>query len=356
MSLSTPTSSSNERGKNSGSERSARVWLQFFLAGFAVIFVLLSITVMTPVPYGDLSRIGRVSETEFGWRKPQPDVTPELLKGATPAEGDILVIGDSFSMTYRWQSALTKAGYRVVTAYWGDYSEAMCLDFSDWIKKNGFEGKLVILESVERLLSERLEKSMNCAQMRRPLISLPKPYTSPPHPSEGIAKNWGAKLNTGVITYLNTRDAIESPGDTPAGKRVWSRPVPDGCEFFSHRLCNKALFYGEDDERGPLTPTDLSRLQAFTATQPRIHLLWMVIPNKTSVYLKPESSTEFASALGSQGLGPDLFSFVRAERPKVRDLYYPNDSHLSAHGQLVLGERMLEEVRKRLPAPRSARP
>jgi hypothetical protein len=45
----------------------AKLWLRVFLAGFVVIAALLVVTLFTPVPYGDLSRIGRVSEHEFGW-------------------------------------------------------------------------------------------------------------------------------------------------------------------------------------------------------------------------------------------------------------------------------------------------
>ena len=49
--------------------KSAKLWLQVFTAGFVVIVALLIVTLYTPIAYGDLSRIGQVSEHEFGWQR-----------------------------------------------------------------------------------------------------------------------------------------------------------------------------------------------------------------------------------------------------------------------------------------------
>jgi hypothetical protein len=76
----------------------------------------------------------------------------------------------------------------------------------------------------------------------------------------------------------------------------------------------------------------------------------MIIPNKTTVYVKPEHSKDFVTAFGAAGLGPDLFGLSQVEKKKVRDYFFPNDTHLSMHGQLVVGQRMLDAVRKILPA------
>jgi hypothetical protein len=68
------------------------------------------------------------------------------------------------------------------------------------------------------------------------------------------------------------------------------------------------------------------------------------------VYVKPEHSKDFVTAFNAAGLGPDLFSFSQQQKSRVRDYYFPNDTHLSMHGQLVVGKRMLEAVRQHLPA------
>jgi hypothetical protein len=40
----------------------------------------------------------------------------------------------------------------------------------------------------------------------------------------------------------------------------------------------------------------------------------------------------------------------------VKDLYFPNDTHMSMHGQVILGRLMLDEVRKVLPTPPAKSP
>src|ERR1700712_1255453 len=131
----------------------ARSWLRSFAAGFVIIVSMLLVTLFTPAPYGDLTRIGRLSDAEFGWRAAPPVVEKQYIKGAPLDQADVLVLGDSFSMTLRWQSRLVKEGYKVATIYWGQ-TGPMCSDFTPWIRHAGFKGKLVVVESVERLLGD----------------------------------------------------------------------------------------------------------------------------------------------------------------------------------------------------------
>ena len=329
----------------------AKLWLRIFFSGFAVIVALLVITLATPVPYGDLSRIGLFSDAAFGWRVPPPRVAPQDLRAAPVDEADIVVIGDSFSMTYRWQSVLVKAGYRVTTAYWGQFDERLCDDFDAWLERAGFKGKLVVIESVERLLHGRLEGTQECARMKHPFVARTEPFASPLEHVPGFALNWSGKLTSGWTTYQNTRQARERTGDGEASFLTRARAVPDGCALFSHPLCSKALFYQEDDDNGELAEGDLAQMRAFTKAHPAPPILWMVIPNKTTVYVEPGHSRAFFGALRQAGLGPDLYGFAMQQKTRIRDFYFPNDTHLSMQGQLALGEFMLEEVRKILPAP-----
>ncbi len=333
---------------------SASTWLKTFVAGFLVVSTMLVVTLLTPAPYGDLSRIGRLSETEFGWRAPPPQAPEPALRGVPVNEADILVVGDSFSMTLYWQASLVRAGYRVATVYWGQFGY-LCHDFSDWAAKAGFKGRLVIVESVERLLDERLRKGDQCPTMIRApeAKSTPfmKSFTEVPLP----AINWSAKLTTGIVTYNNTRRATRTTVDTQYGKDTLVRLVPDGCRQFSHNRCDRALFFKEDLDNGPLTAESYELLRRFSASQ-SVPLLWMVIPNKTTVYIDPQHSAPFVQAFKAAGYGPDLFAFAQDERLNVRDFYFPNDTHLSMHGQIALGDLMLAQVRQRLPdgpAPRS---
>lgn len=334
-------------------KKPASLWLKTFAVGFAVISALLVWTLFTPPSYGDLTRIGRLSENQFGWTHTPPVVEPHLLHSAPLGEADVLVVGDSFSMTLYWQSDLVRAGYKVATTYWGEIGY-LCEDFGQWVRGQGFKGSLVIVESVERAFDERLQRSEACAQIAqgRKLHIRPDPFLGPLTQKPASAFNWSAKLTTGLITWRNTRRTTKEPGDTQHGDEVIVRVVPEGCSQFTHRLCTKLPIFKEDIDHGPLTAQTFERMQRLTAAQPELKMLWMVIPNKTTVYLDPDHSRAFAQGLKAHPeLGPDLFDFAQQTRHQVKDLYFPNDTHMSMPGQLAMGAVMLQEVRKRLPPP-----
>lgn len=333
-------------------KKPAALWLKTFCIGFAIISALLVWTLFTPVPYGDLTRIGRLSEDQFGWRQQPPAMDPALLHAVPLDQADVLVVGDSFSMTFYWQADLVRAGYKVATTYWGEIGY-LCGNFSNWVRAAGFRGRLVIVESVERALDERLRRSEACPQMvDRRLQLKTEPFLGPLTQKPAGGLNWGAKLTTGAITWSNTRRALRESGDTRHGEQTLVRNVPDGCRQFSHPLCTKAPFFQEDLDNGPLTAETFARLQRVDAAHPTLDLLWMVIPNKTTVYLDPQYSSAFVEGLRAHPeLGPDLFAFAQRVRHEVVDFYFPNDTHLSMHGQVALGREMLRAVRKRLPAP-----
>ena len=333
----------------------AALWLSTFMVGFAIVTALLLITLFTPKPYGDLSRLGRVSDTQFGWQRNPPQVAPELLKGTPISEADVVIIGDSFSMTHRWQSVLAKGGVKVATSFWGGYGDAICDDFEDWLRQAGFQGKLVILQSVERLMAERLQNSLNCAKSVKPFEDKPGTFLEPLAERPGFSLNTGAPLTTGWATYFNTRRVMNAPGDMRADFHIIARNVTNGCEYFSHRFCNKALFFGEDDDKGELEPKHVEQMRTLTQRHAGLSIVWMVIPNKTTVYVKLTHSAAFAEQFKNSSLGPDLFAFTQANKGSMQDFYWGNDTHLSMHGQIALGEYMLPLIRQRLAqsAPKS---
>ena len=245
--------------------RSASLWLKTFLGGFVVVSALLVATLLTPAPYGDLTRIGRLSDTEFGWRAPPPPMPAEAQSAVPIDQADILVVGDSFSMTFYWQAPLVQAGYKVSTIYWGQIG-LLCADFSDWARRSGFKGKLVIVESVERLLEERLRDGERCTKMPKAPLVKTTPFMKPLTAVPDFGLNWSAKLTAGVITYVNTRQARRSTTDTQYGDETQVRLVPDGCRQFSHRLCDRALFFKEDVDNGPLTAESFDRIKRLTAS------------------------------------------------------------------------------------------
>lgn len=336
----------------------ARIWLGVFTAGFAVIVALFLVTLFTQPAEGGLTRIGRVSETAFGWRSVPPPIPMTAVRGWEPAEADILVIGDSFSMYYAWQSPLVAAGYKVATTHW-DRTGPLCADFPAWLQSIGFRGRLVILESIERLLPERLEQAQACASMaRRPLKSLPVPTASPSQPPPPRRLNWTSPLMTGLVTWRNTRQIVRTDGVVDVeherfGDYIFSSPVAEGCRQFSSPVCDKSLFLTADRTNRELQPADADFMAAFARRAAPVQVMWMVVPNKTTVYLDTRNARAFADRADALGVGPDLFAMAQAQRLNIIDLYWPNDTHWSMQGQVYFGGRMREAVQAALAVPSS---
>ncbi len=335
----------------------AHLWLRIYAAGFLICVALLIVSVLTPISYGDLTRVGRISENEFGWRRELPAIDPTNLKDSPLANADILVVGDSFSLKYAWQSVLIKAGYRVSTTHW-DRTGALCTDFGSWLLKSGFRGQLVIVESVERLLPERLAALNSCNTMQHSFKSIAPPPQAPSTTPPKSAFNWDAKLMSGVMTFKNTRDIKNATGvwniEVPDwGYAIAAHPLPEGCRQFSNHMCEKGLFLIPDENYPRLTSASVAAMQRFETSAAPWQVMWMVIPNKETVYVKPDHGTEFTPSFNQARLGPDLFAFAEQNRLRVVDLYEPNDTHLSIHGYLAFGERMLKAVRHTL-TPRPA--
>lgn len=89
-----------------------RLWLRVFGTCLAVVATLLLWTVLTPPFQGDLTRIGRLSETVFGPNVQAPATDPALRLSSALDEADVLVIGDSFSAPLRWQAVLVAQGLK----------------------------------------------------------------------------------------------------------------------------------------------------------------------------------------------------------------------------------------------------
>jgi len=332
----------------------AKLWLRVFFAGFAVIVAMLLMTLFTTVPYGDLSRLSRLSDYEFGWQQPPPPVPEKQFLVGTPlAAADIVVIGDSFSMTHVWQAELVRAGYKVTTIYWGSYRETMCSDVQQWLIDAGFRGKLVIFESVERLLKERLKLSTQCAHMTAPFVPRLVAPVVAFNEKPGFTLNSTATLPTGIITWDRTRRARAATGDISFDETL-VRAVPDGCALFSNRMCPKVLFFKQDLKVGELDASDFERMKEFNAKHTLIPFVWMVLPDKTTTYLDPNHSKPFRDVYVPAKLGPDFFTMATENRLKYKDFYFPNDTHMSTYGQDILGKMMLQAVREVLVKPAAA--
>ena len=292
---------------------------------------------------GDLTRIGKWLESDFGWQEAQPMINPELLASSSIDEADALAIGDSFSENLHWQSVFTQHQLKVTTLTWSQIGD-ICEDFPDKLKDSGFKGKTIIIESIERIADRQLKSSANCKTGK----SIPKNTyrTSKPMPAminPSAQFNIQGQFIAGLETILHSA-AIRLSSSYAAIHNYRSKgshiyPIQNGCEYFSHQLCQYGLFFHEDYEQPPLGSQTLANLETINQRLKAFKVVWVIVPNKSSIYQR-EISGQFWVDLNKQNLGPNLFNSMQKEKFAIKDMYAPNDTHLSTLGYFFLGQQI----------------
>ncbi|MEQ1914325.1 MAG: hypothetical protein HOP24_08950 [Sideroxydans sp.] len=298
---------------------------------------------------GELTRMALLPESLFGWTKPQAQLDVQWMQQATMQEADVLVIGDSFSDSRVWQTVLTQHQLKVRTVSWNSM-QGICSDFSDWAKAQGFRGKYVVAEIVERNLIGTLQRSMDCKQTQyRTHSSVDAPRYPPAASFDPTLGNYAGQLSTGIQTRINVHEYEVRSGARDF--QLWEIPnnvkvarVNNGCAYFSHARCNDALFLGEDEatevnaKAFDLVAAHSARLQNFTA-------IWVVVPNKATTYLYPHKT--FWQEAERRLSMPNLLQVnQRALHEKTVDLYPANNTHYSTTGYLLMGDAIYKTMRQ----------
>ncbi len=292
---------------------------------------------------GDLTRMAKLPESDFGWTKEQPAVDPKWMQSAAWEDADVLVIGDSFSNAQVWQSVLARNGMKVHTESWGRMY-MLCADLGKWIRDKGFKGRHVVIESAEKYLEVRLQDSMSCQHisyhpLNEPQAQLPPVLIDRTH-------DYSGRLSVGLQTALNQyryRRRSAQPGFMQWDDLGEVRLVrlDDGCRLFSHTRCQDVLFY-QKDLIGDVGENVLGNMAELNKRLAGFDVAWMVIPDKASVYLPGEKKlwNEAKRRFGA----PDLLNELRQARYQTMDLYFANNTHVSTSGYLLLGEIMLHRL------------
>ena len=325
----------------------SKIWVTVFFYCFFVISSLLVVTLFTANFYGDLTRIGRLSEYYFGWRASKPSIDSTQLKSSKFTDANIIVIGDSFSIGLIWQSALIRNGFSVKTLSWNEVG-FICPDFESWLRKNGFKGNTVIIESIEWATDGNLTESLACKKTNVAIKDIeklsPPPGSSPPQ----FSLSWNEKITTGLFVLANTLLAMKIESDLifhdTGPHYVAVKSVTNGCLYFSNRSCNKSLFMNRDFEHPRLGKDTIVSIKKINEGIKNLNLIWVVIPDKSSVYF--ETDDYFWRELEKYKLGPNLLRNFKKDKSIVLDLYAPNNTHLSTAGYLLLGNVISNEVKK----------
>ncbi|MDD4962499.1 MAG: hypothetical protein PHI11_01125 [Gallionella sp.] len=292
---------------------------------------------------GDLTRTGLLPETQFGWRKPQPAMDINWMQQATWAQADVLVIGDSFSDGRVWQTVLTQQGLKVHTESW-DAMRGICADFTPWLRAQGFVGKYVVLESIERNVPEILAKSVSCDKMQtHPSLRADTPRTPPAVSFDPDERNYDGRLSIG-IKVMNSYQQYErlssspsfKPTILPSGIKV--ARIEYGCELFSHTRCNDALFLG-GDKAEEIEASALKNIEILNSRMAGFAPIWTFVPNKSTTYLYPNK--QFWNQTEQRVHAPNLLRMSQqAIQAKTIDLYPANNTHFSTTGYLLMGKEI----------------
>ncbi|MFT6556358.1 hypothetical protein [Sneathiella sp.] len=321
-------------------------------------------------PVGDLTRIGGLSEKNYGFRREGIGFTDnhftvlrydDLMSGK--GKGQILTFGDSFSTpkdhNITWQNTLyEKSGLTIDFVEIETLKEIRKFFQSDTFRKA--PPKAIILEMGERTIFRRALPNMeqvNCAMPpKQPALTL-SPQTVPrirwkqrtDFASFDERLSWGA---------LALRFRLLKPGKTV--DVALSRS-----DLFSSSRSDRLLIYQSDiirhTERAflPMEPEVAAKktlcamhdvINAANGLSP-VYLL--IAPDKRSVYTPwiqtglPPKAINFLEVFSKQAGSYyiDVFSPLSAAvHAGKKDVYFPNDTHWSAEGHAIVGSVIAETL------------
>jgi len=325
-----------------------------FLFIFLVVGLVLPILTLIFVQplSGDLTRIGLLPERAFGWNTAQLTVAGRAATVEKLADAEILIVGDSFSMSGVWQRYVFSSERKYITLRLG----RICQDFPEFIATAfGKPPKILIVEVVERIARDVLT------------VDCPKTWFVTLDGKQEIRTDWQRLMPGGVFANKLGGDAeLRSdrqrsifggvfgykyvlgsawyyffPGDQHrpgSNGGVWVQDVAGGCAFFSNRECELGLFLGDDFTRLPLSSNDLHSTTLTVVKSVFEKVLVVVVPNKSSVYLESREQARHKDEnlrLFGQKLGVDVLPLNVAfydAKARIMDLYDPDNTHLSPAG------------------------
>ena len=308
---------------------------------------------------GGLTRMGKLPETMFGWTREQPAIAPELLLQSSWQDADVFVIGDSFSMEHLWQAALTRHGLKVHTETWENI-RGICEDFTPWLRAQGFKGRYVVFEVIERNFEDLFKGTLGCQKM---FTHFTPPSLIPPPPThiDRQQAHYSGRLSVGIATYMQSEHYLQvskQPGFSALdlGNDTKLVRVANGCELFSHPQCSDSLFFAKD-RTADFGPDILLKMETVQSRlQGGLTMVWVVVPDKSTAYLNTNKTFWHVSA--QRFHAPDLLGVFRsAIENSTVDLYRGNDTHLSTSGYLLMGDTVYQSLpgKQPLSSPGAAR-
>lgn len=297
----------------------------------------------------ELTRMALLPESMFCQTRPQPAIDPALMLQSPWPEADVLVVGDSFSDGRVWQTVLTKAGLHVRTERW-DNVRGICEDFMPWLREQGFKGKYVVFEAIERNVIDGANEWGACQHMQvHHSIYADGPRSPPPQSFNPDLTNYSGRFSIGIQTRLNTWK-YEHASHTPdfasreLSNGVKLSRIKNGCKLFSHANCEDNLFLAVDRAED-LPDNTLDNIEKLNARLSGITPIWVFVPNKSTAYLYPDK--QFWNKSEQRLHAPNILqTFRQAIDDETVDLYPANNTHVSTTGYLLLGNAIYKSMQQ----------
>ncbi|OGT19221.1 MAG: hypothetical protein A2342_01260 [Gallionellales bacterium RIFOXYB12_FULL_54_9] len=236
------------------------------------------------------------------------------------------------------------------TEHWTSV-RGICEDFYPWLRAQGFKGRHVIFEVIERNIEAGIPASVACrTQIYHPNINADKPHAPPVTARKDT--DLSGKLSVGFDTWRSARqyDTVSTqPGfnswNVPGGVRM--ARIENGCELFSHARCQDVLFYASD-RLADFSKATLDNVQTLNTRLGDLTPIWVFMPDKSTVFLHHDK--QFWNEAEHRFLAPNVLQIMRqALAEKTADLYPANNSHLSTTGYLKLGSAVYQTIQPTLP-------
>jgi SGNH hydrolase-like domain, acetyltransferase AlgX len=302
---------------------------------------------------GDLTRLGRLAERDFGWNAPQPIL--EVFPMNRTEVADVIVLGDSFSQPNVWQSIMVqRTKLKLLTFSFLNMREPGCIE--QWVKSVPVRypgAKTIIIETTEKSFLDRFNVDINKC---RGFSILPYAYipgkTASERPSgyKEIMPDPVYALRAAFNSNLQINTSTRS-GDTII------QPLNRN-DLFSNRRADLLLYYKNELDKKFWKPLDIetalnriSSLQGIAAAH-KLQFIVNIVPDKSTIYsrfFKIQENFSILSTLQNELRLRnirviDLLPTLNANVESIKDIYLPNDTHFSTRGYILMGEAVAQEL------------
>lgn len=293
---------------------------------------------------GDLTRVGGYAERHFGWNSFQPSIKINENSQEAP---DVLVLGDSFSASNLWQSVIEgNAKIKILSFH---YNSASCID--DWVRfsLSSASAKTVIIQTAERIFVHRFKSVIPCKASK-----IPQPINVKGGVTADVRARWPTSFNF-IRSYRIFLNSMKMNSGVDIHGPVFNKGLVRGCAKFSNVKSEKILYYHEDEGKYRWSRKDIEDSVGNIKKISRVvkesgkNFIFILVPDKSHVYkncmidrgVDFELADKLEDLLVKAGVEvPDLVNEFMSSIDSVEDLYFPNDSHLSSSGYVMLAKQV----------------